>query len=537
VRRKLSKLVIGVATLATATFGLFAVNSSSAEQDATDRHRPSSSDWTMWQKDIRGSRHNAAERKITPETVGDLELKWAYTFEPLPYATIGSQPAIVDGVLYVGTSDAKFLALDAKTGASKWTFDLTTVTGNGPGMATNAVRDGASVVGNLLYFGDTTGRIYALDKRNGTLRWVQRLTDHPHVRITSSPAVYDGNVYIGVSTGEGGAARDPNYPCCTARGQVVSLNAWTGRIDWRYYTVPEPQEVGTYPSGAKKFSPSGGSVWASPVIDPETRTLYVGTGNNQTGQVGDIDSVLALNIDTGKVRWRNRMTFPDTFTAACQLTEVPNEYCPGKGTYGQDKDFGSAATVIKLRDRTIVAIGQKDGRFHAFDARTGKLVWQTRLSDGPEPTGVQWGSSYDGKYIYAATWYGLPSTMFALDPKDGRIVWSKPHPTDGCTTGGVAAFPDMCEDVYTPAVTTTPGLIYEGSGDGKFRIFSTATGEVLWQFDAIQDFAGVNGKPGRGGAFSGTGGAVVVDGMVYVMAGYYPFYPNDKGFVMLAFGI
>ena len=95
----------------------------------------------------------------------------------------------------------------------------------------------------------------------------------------------------------------------------------------------------------------------------------------------------------------------------------------------------------------------------------------------------------------------------------------------------------MCTRSSPRRRAARPGLIYEGSGDGKFRIFSSRTGEILWTFDAIRDFQGVNGVPGRGSALSGNGGAVIANGMVYVMAGYYPFYPTDKGVVMLAFGL
>jgi polyvinyl alcohol dehydrogenase (cytochrome) len=498
-------------------------------------------DWGMWQRLATGTRYNPAERKITPATVGNLKLKWAYTYPVVPFTAMGSQPAIVNGTLYVGAPDAKFLALDAKTGASKWSFDLAPVTGTL--THTNPVRDGASVVNGIVYFGDSTGRVYALNARTGALVWSTPVDDHPEARMTGSPLVYNGRVYIGVSTSEGGTARNPSYPCCSHRGQVVALNAANGTVDWRYYTVPQPQQVGTWPSGAAKFSPSGGSVWAVPVVDPGTRTIFVGTGNNATGFEGDTDSMLALDATNGSLRWRQQVTHPDTITAACTLVTAPNEYCPGKGTYALDTDIGATANVFTVRGRTIVGVGQKGGMFHAFDARTGAIVWQTQL-DTPDPGsndpgggGVEWGSAYDGKYIYAATQRGKPGTLFALDPSDGHIVWQTPYPSDGCTTGGAAAYPTQCELAFTPAVSATPGLLYEGGADGKMRIFSSATGQLLWSFDAIQDFQGVNGPVGHGTGISGTGGAVISDGILYVQAGYYPFYPTDKGSVLLAFGL
>ncbi|MFI7679807.1 PQQ-binding-like beta-propeller repeat protein [Actinophytocola sp. NPDC049390] len=534
-RRNAKAFALGAAVLTMASLGVVWASPSGGVPQAEARH---SADWPFWQKDASGSRYNGAEWKINPRTVGKLELKWAYTFARLPYTRVGSQPAIVDGVLYVGAPDAKFVALDAKSGATKWTFDLTAVTGPGEQFAANGVRDGAAVVGDKVYFGDSTGRVYALDKRTGRLVWAAHVDEHPLANLTSSPSVYNGRVYIGLSTSEGGATRDPSYPCCTHRGAVVALDADTGAEDWRFHTVPEPVETGTWPSGAKKFEPSGASVWATPVVDRRTGTVFVGTGNNATGQTAMADSMLAIDAETGRLRWKQQVTFPDTYTAACEMTEVPDETCPGKGTYALDKDIGATATLVEVGRRTLVVVGQKDGRLHAFDARTGRIAWQTPLvPNSPDAVGVQWGTAYDGRYLYAATWHSDPGRLFAVDPVDGDVVWEARHPADGCTTGGAAAFAEMCELSFTPAVSATPGLIYEGSSDGKIRIFSSRNGDLLWEFDAIRDFAGVNGVPGRGSGISGNGGAVIVDGMLYVQAGYYPFYPTDKGTVLLAFGL
>lgn len=533
--RRTVRLVLAIGAVSTV-----ALSGVASATDVTGGQVKAAADWPSWTRNLQGTRFNGSEWKINPATVGDLKLKWAYTYAPVPFAAHGSQPAVVDGVLYTGAPDAKFLALDAKTGATKWTFDLTTVVA----QTSNDVRDGASVVGDKVYFGDSTGRVYALNRYTGALVWSTRITDHPSGVLTGSPTVFDGKVYIGESTTEGGLPRDPTYACCTHRGQVVALNASTGAVSWRYYTMPPATQVGTWPSGAAKFAPSGASVWDTPVIDAATRTIFVGTGNAMTGDEGDNDTFLALNADTGAVRWKQQTIDPDLYTAACGSATGPNEYCPGKGSYALDADFGATANLIKVGSRTLVVVGQKGGMFHAFDAKTGAIAWQTRLEPlnpsaaDPGSNGVQWGSVYDGTYIYAATHRGLPGKLFALDPATGTIVWQSNHPADGCTTGGAAANPELCELAYTPAVSGTPGLLYLGSADGKFRIYSTKDGRVLWSFDAVRDFVGVNGPTGHGTGISGTGGAVIVDGMVYVQASYYPFYPTGgKGTVLLAFGL
>jgi polyvinyl alcohol dehydrogenase (cytochrome) len=529
--------------MAAVMAGLAIVSCGTGSSAANTAHRGSAANWRMWQGDLQGTRFNPSERKLSPDTVGRLKLKWAFTYPRIPGARTGSQPAIVDGVLYVGAPDAKFRAMDAKTGAGKWVFDLTTVAGPVSDSNLDMVRDGAAVAGGTVYFGDGRGYVYALNKDTGRLIWSARPDPDPSAWLTSSPLVYEGRVYIGMSSTEAQQAGNPNYACCRFRGNMVALDGRTGAVVWRHYIVPPPTKVGTWPSGAAKYAPSGGAVWSSPAVDPGSGTLYFGTGQNYTGEAGDIDSVLALNARTGAVRWKRQLAFPDTYTMACILPN-PGDYCPshGKGT-ALDNDFGASPNVVRVGHRTLVTIGQKGGVFHAFDAATGRTVWQTRLSvmdtNKPDPgdVGVQWGSSFDGKRLYAATWRANPGTLYALDPATGRVLWKTPHPADGCSTGGAAANPEMCLPAFTPAVSSTPGLVYEGSYSGKMYIFSSRDGKLRWQFDAVRDFQGVNGIPGHGIGISGNGGAVIADGMVYVQAGYYPYYPSDKGYTLLAFGL
>lgn len=501
-----------------------------------------SADWSMWMKNPFGSRYNGAEKKIKPENVKNLKLKWAYTFANVPYAKVGSQPAIVDGVAYMGGPDAKLFALDAKTGKEKWHYDITEVTGPVSGESAE-LRDGPTVAGDSVFFGDSTGRVYSVNKNSGTLNWATQVSDHPDARLTSSPQVFDGKVYIGESSYEGGF-KDESYPCCIHRGQVLSLDAKTGDIVWRYYTMKPAERVGTWPSGTPKYAPAGGGVWASPVIDPRTRTLYIGTGNNYTGTEGDTDSLLALHVDTGKVRWKRQFTHPDEQTYMCVLRPEVSGWCPGYGKYALNMDVGATANIIDVGGRTLVTVGQKGGMYHALDAKTGEIVWEKRLvvpdltSKDPGSQGIEFGSSYDGKRIYVSTWRGNPGSVFALDPATGRILWETENPADGCTTGGAAQYPDGgCEPAFISAVSSTPGLVYAGSSDGKERILDAKNGKILWTFDVVREFQGVNGIVGRGNGVAGNGGAVISNGMLYVMAGYYPFYDTSRGPVLLAFGL
>lgn len=495
---------------------------------------PFSGDWSTWQHDMFGSRYNPTEHTITPATAGQLTLKWAFAY---PFVGNGvmakSQPAVVNGVVYFGSPDAKFYALDARTGATRWVFDLSTVA---PIVGDASVWDGPTVVNGKVYFGDHRGYLYSLNAATGKLIWANHVEPHPMGILTSSPLYFGGRIYVGTSSSE--SAVGPDYPCCTFRGEVVAVDAATGTVDWRHYTVPPSQQVGTWPSGAAEIAPSGGAVWSSPVIDPVTRTLFVGTGQNYTGTTGDTDSMLALDADTGATRWAHQMVHPDTWRLLCD-TPGDSAYCPG-GADALDFDFGSTPNIFWAGGRTLVGDGEKNGIYNVFDARTGAIVWQHRLSQataGSGISGIQWGAAYDGSKLYVATWDANPGTLYALNPADGSILWSTPNPGDGCSWGGASLYPNLCVLGHTPAVTASPGLVYEGSTDGKMRVYSSATGAVLWQYDTVRNFNGVNGLVGTGSSVSGNGGAVVSNGMLFVQSGYYPFYPTTNGYVLLAFGL
>lgn len=494
-------------------------------------------DWPGWQKDLIGTRFNPVENTITPSTVGNLRLKWAFV-PPNPDGQNGGQPSVVGDTVYIGGRDAKEYALDAKTGATKWSFDVTTVSGPLSGTAVNPLRDAPVITGDRMIFGDTRGWLYELNRNTGALIWAVQLSNHPAAQMTSSPIVYKGKVYVGVSSGEEVLSSSATYACCTFRGQAVALDVNTGAVAWRYYTVPPPVQTGVSSNGTPQYGPSGVAVWSSPVVDPTSNTVYFATGNNYTGLEGDGDSILALDAANGAVKWKQQMTDADRWTVGCVVPTQVN--CDGldDGT-NLDYDFGATPNLFVAGGRLLIGIGQKSGVYHTLDAHTGEIVWQQQVSV-PHPSGgesgIQWGTSWDGNRLYVASWQAEPGTLFALDPATGHILWSNPNPSDGCTTGGAAAFPTQCNLSLVSAVTSSPGLVYEGSIDGKMRIYNSSTGQIVWQYDTIRQYTGVNGLTASGGSIAGVGGAVVSHGQLYVQSGFTTAW-GIPGHVLLCFGI
>jgi polyvinyl alcohol dehydrogenase (cytochrome) len=494
-------------------------------------------DWPAWQGNQAGSRYAAAEYQINQSNVGKLQLKWAFAYAPNDNNAPRSQPAIVGGIAYFGDPNGKFYAVDARSGVTRWSYDLSSA-GLNPGQ-TPIVQDSPLVTHGSIFFGDTFGNVYDLNQQTGKLLWAKNFDTFPTAQHTSSPMYYDGRIYVGTSSGENDGGVD--YACCTFRGHIDAIDANTGNLDWRYYTMAPPQRIGTWPSGAAEYGPSGGSVWSSPVVDPFTGTIYVGTGNNYSGNGGDFDTLLALDARTGTVRWKQHMEKEDTWRLLCNTMPANSGYCPSAADNADnDYDVSSTPNIMWAGGRELVGVGQKSGVYHVYDAWTGKLIWQRDLSGATHVAGtggVQWGSSYDGKRIYVATNYANPGTLYALDPATGAIDWQTPNPPDGCSWGGAAAAPNSCALAHVGAPSTSPGVVYEGSADGKLRAYSADTGKVLWQYDTVRDFAGVNGVTGHGGVLAGGGGVVIADGIVYTQAGYWPFYPSNYGGVLLAFAL
>lgn len=492
--------------------------------------------WSMWQFDSAGSRYNLHETAITPTTVGKLQLKWAFAFPNAIAAS--SQPAVVDGTVYVGGRNGTFYALDAKTGATRWTFEAQKPLGGN--VPTFGLRDGPAVVNGVVYFGDAAANLWALDAATGKQRWVRKLDNHHSAIITSSPLVFDGHVYVGVSSQELGQGALDTYPCCTFRGSVVALDAATGDVKWKHYTIPQPQPN----PGRPAFTPSGAPVWSSQTIHAQSRTLYYTSGNPYTGYPTGAEAIGAVNIDTGKERWIRRMTPGDPpWNGRCAYPP-PGGNCPDPG---RDFDFGSHPNIFKIGNRLVVGAGQKSGVYHLLDATTGGIVWQTRLST-PVPSlpipgseslqGIQWGASYDGRRLYVATYQGKPGTLYALNPADGKIIWKTPNPANGCLFDlPPVPMNPLCQLAMPNAVSTTPGLVYEGSLDGKMRVFSAETGAILWEYNTAHPYATVNGVPGLGGGINGHG-AVVSNGMLFTNSGYgRQITTGMPGNVLLAFGL
>ncbi|MBV8188721.1 MAG: PQQ-binding-like beta-propeller repeat protein [Alphaproteobacteria bacterium] len=488
--------------------------------------------WNGWGAGPANTRfQGTAAAGLSADTVGKLHLKWAFGLAGALSAN--GQPTIVGGRVFVGGGDRKLHALDAKTGCTHWSFTTDAAVRTAPSVGPR--RDGA---GFAVYFGDLAAYAYALDAASGALLWKVKVDPHRAARITGAPALHDGVLYVPVSSIEEAFAARADYECCTFRGSVVALDAETGAELWKSYTVPDPPLPTKRNSvGVQQFGPAGAAVWSAPTVDAAKGALYVATGNAYAQPAADgSDAVIALELGTGRRLWQRQLTAGDAFVVGCSRL-VPN--CPDDP--GPDHDFGQSPILKTLGDgRRVLVIGQKSGVVHALDPdRQGEILWQVRVGKGGTLGGSQWGSAADDANVYVAISdvRFLPSRqldpnagggLHAIDLSTGAVKWSVPPVPCGERP--------LCSPALSAAVTALPGVVLSGGVSGWLRAYATADGRLLWEVDtARDDYATVNGVPGRGGAMDGPG-PTVAGGMVYVTSGYAQ-WGGKSGNVVLAFGL
>ena len=487
--------------------------------------------WSAWGAGLNNWRfQDATGAKLSAADVPKLKLKWAFA---VPDATsMRSQPAVYAGRVFLAGPGSVY-SLDAATGCVHWATE-----------AAAAIRSGITVAPlggkTLVIFGDVTGQVRALDASTGAPVWQVRTDDHPAAMVTSTPAFYNGRLYVGVSSFEEVRAITAGYVCCSFRGSVQALDAATGKVLWRTYTIADAAKPGKPTQrGAKTMGPSGAAVWTTPTLDPERNVMYVTTGDNYSEPTtGTSDAVLAVALDSGKILWSKQLTEGDAYNSSCPLAGKAN--CPD--TDGPDFDFGSSPILLRLNgNRRVLVLAQKSAILHGVDAdQKGKILWQAKVGQGGTLGGIQWGAAADGNRIYVA----LSDIGFTVRTATGR----NPDPNRG---GGMFAFradngermwmtsPAPCGDrtpcspAQSQAVSAIPGAVFSGSNDGHLRAYGTADGKVIWDYDTVHDYQTVNGVAGKGGALD-AGGPVIVGGMVFVGSGYGQ-WGGMPGNVLLAF--
>ena len=473
--------------------------------------------WNGWSPSVDNARFQTSSMAgLAPSDVVKLKLKWAFGLPGSGSAS--SQPSVALGRVFVAGDNGAVYSLDARTGCYFWSFPA-----DSPGRFAPVVGPVITPQGRkfAVFFTTGSGTAYALDAHDGKQLWKTKIEGLLH--ISNSTAYYDGRLFVPIAGTETFAGTNPNYECCRSRGGVASLDANTGRILWKADSIPEPlRALGENSHGKQRWGPAGASVWNTPTIDAKRKRIYVGTGNSYgVLAAATSDSILALNMEDGKLLWSHQEFSGDSFMVGCGATNPADSSCPPK--LGPDWDFGGSSVILEhLPARDVLLAAGKGGIALALDPDGGKVIWRTRLWEKTPPRAdglVVFGGTADGQRVY----YPLQQPgggVKALDLDSGAVVWSADLKADRRGQIGAAS--------------SIPGVVFTGAWDGILRAID-GEGKVIWSYDTHRDFDTVNGVRANGGSL-GSPGPTIANGMVYVASGYVGVQNGFPGNVILAFG-
>jgi|HubBroStandDraft_1064217.scaffolds.fasta_scaffold00049_41 quinohemoprotein ethanol dehydrogenase len=471
--------------------------------------------------------------KINDHNAARLDLAWYFDLDT--HRGQEATPIVVDGVMYFSTAWSKVFALGAATGARLWSYDPKVPPRFGARACCDVVNRGVAIWQGKIYVGTLDGRLIALDAATGKLVWEQ-LTIDPQWRytITGAPRIVKGKVIIGNGGAEYGV-----------RGYVSAYDAQTGKLLWRFYTVPgdpaKPFEQPILAQAAKTWTGEwwkiggGGTVWDAIVYDPELDLLYIGVGNGgpwnekyrspEGGENLFTCSVVALKPDTGEYVWHYQENAADDwdYDSAEQmiLADIPVEgkprkvllHAPKNGFfYVIDRETGA---LISAKPFTFInwatGIDMKTGRpIESATARyprvdsppivpgpLGAHSWQpmsysplTGLTYIPvNEVGFNYKSEENFQFKDSALNFGIDMVAAGMpqDPKIKKAILDS-------VKGKLVAW-DPVQQKQTWAVerpgpwnggtlATAGNLVFEGTAAGRFEAYRADTGEKVWSFDA-----------------------------------------------------
>jgi alcohol dehydrogenase (cytochrome c) len=470
--------------------------------------QPPAANWTSYNGDYTGRRYSALT-EITPANVSQLRAQWV--FHTPTSDGLEVTPIVIDGIMFVTNANDAF-ALDARTGRSIWHYSRP-ITDDLIDDASQHHNRGVGVWHSKVYLETDNAHLLCLDGRSGHLLWdVPYAEGNKNYGATSAPLVVKDKVVVGTSGGDDGV-----------RGFVSAFDAETGKLAWRFWTIPGPGQEGSASWPGDAYLRGGGTTWMPGTYDPELNTLYWGTSNPSPDfdggpRPGDdlyTDCVLALDPDTGKLKWHFQFTPHDLFDYDATETPVLLDL--------NYKGKSRKLLVQANRNGFLYTLDRADGKFLSAVPFVRQLNWAKGIDPQGRPirTGVQpspQGTQICPGFAGATNWYSPsynPQThlfyflaleacgTFLLKPEqfsEGRpyystgvrrapgtksekillaynldtqaFEWRDAQAGDGHASGGT--------------MTTAGGLLFYGDESESFEALDARSGKSLWHFTTGQ---------------------------------------------------
>jgi len=472
--------------------------------------------WLTFSGDYTGQRHSPL-KQLTPQNVAGLVPQWMFQTDipGFPGRGLETSPLVVDGVLYATGNNNQAFAIDGRTGRPIWTYRRTLPANFSASVCCGPVNRGFALLGDRLYMGTLDAHLVALDRRTGSVVWDVEVGDLKKANaITAAPLAVKGAVIIGVAGGD-----------FSSRGFIDAYDAQTGARLWRFNTIPGAGEPGSesWPS-AEAALRGGGAAWVTGSYDPALNLVYYGTGNPNPDYYGDdragdnlyTCSLVALDADTGKLRWHFQFTPHD-------IHDWDSAHVPVQ-----------ADITIAGQPRRVVMVANRNGFFYTLDRETGKLLvakpfidtsnWAKEVGPDGRPivldnigtpdkclpdnhggTNFQPPTFDPGRGLFfvtahetCAVWEGRkPTPPIALGVRvpsggrrlvEGREQWGALRAIDPATgtrrwEHRYRSYPSTVSlDLTGGLMSTASGLVFTGDNDGFFYAFEAATGKELWKF-------------------------------------------------------
>jgi len=470
--------------------------------------RPIGRNWVSYNGDYTGRRFSTLSQ-INAHNVSQLRAEWVFHAGNTSHLEV--TPVVINGLMFVTAANHAF-ALDARTGRQVWHYSRP-VTEGLVDDASGHLNRGVGVWHNRIYMETDNAHLLCLDARSGHLLWdVAYATGNKNYGATSAPLVVKNTVLVGTSGGDDGV-----------RGFVAAIDAESGKEVWRFWTIPAPGEFGSSSWPGQLYLRGGGTTWMPGTYDPELNTIYWGTSNpapDFDGRVrpGDdlyTDCLLALDPDTGRLKWHFQFTPHDLFDYDASETPVLID------------------TVYKGQPRKLVVEANRNGFLYILERENGKFLSAVRFVEK-----LNWASGIDERgrpipshveptaagtrvcpgYAGATNWYApsynegthlfyfksleecqtyfrkpqkfaegqtyyatgvkhiageeRQSFLLAFDLSTEKFAWRYPQVSHDWSAAGT--------------MTTAGGLVFFGDDSHSFEAVDAHSGEPLWHFNTGQ---------------------------------------------------